>query len=273
MRLRRQATAGNLEAAFDLGMVLRDHDPVEAARWWRLAAQGGDIVAAFNLILLLKDRDPEEAARWGRQAASKGDAEAALELGGLLETKDPAEAIRWWCQAADAGDPRVSSTVAFNLGQIYLGRKELSEAERWWRQAVKAEGTAARVAAAFHLGILTADRDPVEAEQWWRVAAEAGHAAAALNLGSLLRARPEDSVRWSELAALGARRAGDAALEAKAEFTLGQALAGTEEYRYGLPLDDVDASGLGADRDRPGSIYSPRRRAPCHPQRPPPARL
>jgi TPR repeat protein len=49
--------------AFDRAMRLRESDPSEAARLWRDLAERGDLDAAYNLGLLLRERLPTRPRR------------------------------------------------------------------------------------------------------------------------------------------------------------------------------------------------------------------
>ncbi|MEI6847264.1 MAG: tetratricopeptide repeat protein [Chlorobiaceae bacterium] len=93
------------------GGVTQDY--VEAARWYRLAAEQGYAQAQCNLGLLYESgkgvtQDYAEAARWYHLAAEQGHAQAQFNLGLLYKsgrgvTQDSAEAERWFRLAAEQG--------------------------------------------------------------------------------------------------------------------------------------------------------------------------
>ena len=104
------AEQGNGKAQHNLGaMYLNgqgvEHDPVQAAHWFRLAALQGIALSQHNLgVLFLKGvgvvRDPQEAVRWFRLAAEQGDARAQHSLGaayfeGLGVEKEWVQAYVW----------------------------------------------------------------------------------------------------------------------------------------------------------------------------------
>ena len=82
---------GNAEAQNNLGFLYYTgqgvpQDYVEAARWYRLAADQGLAEAQYNLGLMYAEgegvpQDDAEAARWYRLAADQGDAKAQKNLG------------------------------------------------------------------------------------------------------------------------------------------------------------------------------------------------
>ncbi|MCX3062990.1 hypothetical protein OFY01_25160, partial [Streptomyces sp. GXMU-J5] len=67
-------------------------DVVEAARWYRAAAEAGSLGGAFNLgLLLAREGSVPEAALWWTRAADAGHGRAALRLALLTMTKDSLE--------------------------------------------------------------------------------------------------------------------------------------------------------------------------------------
>ena len=81
-------------------------DFVQAAKWYRMAAEQGDVDSQNRLagLYLAGDgvqQDYAEAARWYRKAADQGDTDAQNELGSLYGNghgveKDYVEAYRWF---------------------------------------------------------------------------------------------------------------------------------------------------------------------------------
>jgi len=126
-------------AAFNLGALLSERDPMQAELWWRQAAEAGHVDAAFELGALLSERDPMQAELWWRQAAEAGDMDAAFQLAILIADRDPAAAKRWLFQAAEDGH----ADAAYQLGELLLREDDLDEAERFFYQAVDAGDAAA----------------------------------------------------------------------------------------------------------------------------------
>jgi TPR repeat protein len=90
------------DTGYEAGALPKNDE--EAARWYRRAAEAGSMEAALNLGRMLKagrgaSRDPAEAARLLRAAADAGNGRAQLELAELLlegmgVSKDEVEAAR-----------------------------------------------------------------------------------------------------------------------------------------------------------------------------------
>ena len=68
------ANAGDTDAMINLGLLLRDRDPVAAQAWWERAAAAGNTEAKGNLEVLLADRDSATAqATWSALGERWGD--------------------------------------------------------------------------------------------------------------------------------------------------------------------------------------------------------
>lgn len=134
-------------------------DYADAFRDWLPLAKAGDVAAMRNIGTLYRlgqgvARDPVQAASWYRKAADLGFARAQSNLGELYLTgegvkRDAAEAARWFHSAASQGD----GLAAFSLAQLYEKgegvSRSLPDARLWYRQAL-ADGyppAAARLAA------------------------------------------------------------------------------------------------------------------------------
>ena len=88
-------------------------DYVEAANWFRKAAEQGHAEAQYRLAQMLAigqgiRQDDTEAANWYRKAAEQGVALAQYNLGtmyvfGRGVARDYAEAVKWFRKAADQG--------------------------------------------------------------------------------------------------------------------------------------------------------------------------
>ncbi|WP_215409338.1 tetratricopeptide repeat protein [Janthinobacterium sp. JC611] len=79
------ARAGDTEAAFELGQMLRAATPAQAWLWYRQAAQQGHAKAALMLGLLAANgegvaKDQDEAARWLAKSSELGNAHAMFLL-------------------------------------------------------------------------------------------------------------------------------------------------------------------------------------------------
>jgi TPR repeat protein len=123
-------------------------DFVQAAAWYRKAADQGHASAQYNLGVCYRDgagvaMNAFEAAKWYRKAAEQGHAEAAKSL-----DEFHTESLTRFRKAAEQGDAEAQN----NLGKCY------------------AEGE----------GV---PQDFVQALKWYRKAAEQGHAEALFNLG------------------------------------------------------------------------------------------
>ena len=87
---------------------------LEAAKWYRLAAEQGDARGQYKLGVMYDNgeglaKDVGEALKWYRLAAEQGDACAQYSLGWMYENgdgvdKDLAEALKWYRLAALQGD-------------------------------------------------------------------------------------------------------------------------------------------------------------------------
>ena len=98
--------------SLDGGGVPQDH--IEAASWFRIAAEQGHANAQHALALMYENgqgvsQDYSEAAKLYRMAAEQGHAGSQNNLGILCEngngvTQDRADAIKWYQKAAENGD-------------------------------------------------------------------------------------------------------------------------------------------------------------------------
>lgn len=191
---------------------------IEAARWYRLAAEQGYRAAQFKLGFCYKYgwgvvHDDMEMVKWYRRAAQNNHSEAQCELAycyakGYGIAKDAPEAAKWYRRAAEQGHPRAQC----NLGVCYrYGSgvpEDHAEGVKWYRMAAE-QGYAG---AQFNLGC-SYDRgqgvpmDKQEAVRWFRKAAEQGLAHAQYNLGICYRDGDgisvdlEEAEKWLCLAA------------------------------------------------------------------------
>ena len=155
-------------------------DPASAFAWSKRAADAGAPGGAFNTALAYENGigvavDKVEAARWYRVAADHGHTPAMINLAALLlagpgvnraaDTTSAADLVR---RAADAG----SIDGMFNMGHLSENgtgiAKDMTEAQRWYRLAADGKDTLAM----FRLGLIRANgiggvpRNDTEAARW-----------------------------------------------------------------------------------------------------------
>jgi TPR repeat protein len=184
---RRAARAGNLSAAFLLGVMYEagsgvDRNLAEARKWFETAAATGDRAALFNLgAVALRQHDAGAAAAAFRAAAEKGLAGAQVAYGQSLETgegteRNESEALKWYRLAAEGGDALGAYLYGAALARGLGGtEKNAAEAARWFQVAAGQSIGPAQVA----LGLLYAGgdgvaKDEVAAAAWFKKSADAG---------------------------------------------------------------------------------------------------
>ena len=86
-------------------------DSVDAARWYRLAAEAGSRNGAFNLgLLLAREGSEPEAARVVARAADAGHGRAALRLALIAARRGALDDARTWCdRAVECGPAEVAA--------------------------------------------------------------------------------------------------------------------------------------------------------------------
>jgi hypothetical protein len=112
---------------YSFGMMSFDgdgvpQDYVEAANWFRIAAEQGHAKSQHNLALMYESgqgvsQDYAEASKWYFMAAENGYASSQNNLGALYETgdgvkQDHNEAIMWYRIAAENGDENAPSNLS-----------------------------------------------------------------------------------------------------------------------------------------------------------------
>ena len=107
------------QMAFDGDGVEQDY--VQAASWYKIAAEQGHARSQHNLALIYENgqgvpRNCAKAAKWYRMAAEQGHVGSQNNLGALYETgdgvpKDLMIALNWYRQAAKGGDENAVSNV------------------------------------------------------------------------------------------------------------------------------------------------------------------
>ena len=162
-----------------------------AVRLWRHLADGGDPVAQFNLGFCYAQghgvaRDKIQAAQWYRLAAEQGHGEAQYRLGlycedeGVKDAPEVAthwyfkkenEAAKWYSEAAMQGH----SEAQYRLGLLCIEESEF-DPDKFAFDREAAEGAKA-----------SSDAAAESATEWLRMAAEKGHADAQFLLGQRYR--------------------------------------------------------------------------------------
>ncbi|HTS30642.1 MAG TPA: SEL1-like repeat protein [Bryobacteraceae bacterium] len=169
-----------LQAADGIG---RPQDYVDAAKYYRKAAESGYVPAQYNLAYLYENglgvmQDFAQAAAWYRKAADQGDAEAQNNLGTLYSTgqgvpHDDAEAVRLYSLAAAQGDPEGTTNLA---SMLLRGRGVARDTARAFQLFSKAARSGFAVAQN-NLALMYANgeacrRDFIQAYAWLDVAAD-----------------------------------------------------------------------------------------------------
>ena len=100
-------------------------DAIEAAKWWRKAAEQQNALAQHKLAQCYYKgagvaKDTVEAVNWWKKSAENGNMNAQVWLGFCLfngegVAKDDAEAAKWYRKAAQQG----SVAAMINLGMLY----------------------------------------------------------------------------------------------------------------------------------------------------------
>ena len=165
---------------------------VEAAKWFRMAAEKGDAVAQVNLGRLLvnemlplpdgsKDRLPQyaEGIEWIGKAADQGNPDACLAYGVILMRGDyrskpnPSKATTYLTPLAEAGNLDAMNA----LGVMYESGngvpKDEAASERWLRKAAMGGNLKARTNLGSLLGLQSPNRETrIEALGWLLLAEE-----------------------------------------------------------------------------------------------------
>ncbi len=161
-------------------------DLVQAAIWYRKAAEQGHPTSQYNLGCLYDKgdgvkQDNEEAFFWYRKAAEQGYAQAQSSLGvfyivGKGVKSSGEKAVYWWRKAAEQGH----AGAQYNLGlstkmaetMFYFNPEEMSErAISWWRKAAEQGHAQAQfeLANCYAIGENVA-KDEVEAYAYYNLA-------------------------------------------------------------------------------------------------------
>jgi uncharacterized protein len=207
LRMLRGARDGDREAQFRAGLNYETgcgapQDFVQAAQWYRKAADNGHPLAQNNLARLYLEglgvaQSDAEAMKWYLRAASEGFAPAQNNVGYMYETgragwntaassSSDNEAVKWYRKAAESG----SAAGELNLGLAYFNgtgiRQDLTEAVKWFRKAA-AHGSGAacdQLGRAYQNGA-GVPRDDQIARNWYRLAINSRYRQAEQDLASL----------------------------------------------------------------------------------------
>lgn len=188
-------------------------DPVEAVRWYRLAASAGNAVSMTELAMILFEgrgvpADSMEALRLLRQAADSGYMSAQWRYANVLNegkytSRDPVLALTYYTRAAEAG----FAPAMVDLGVLHSNGngvpRNYQEAARWYQKAIQLNHPAAMV----NLGVLYqrgngVEKSEAEAANLYRRAVGLNQPAGMHNLAALLdagRGVPRDSEQAAEL--------------------------------------------------------------------------
>jgi TPR repeat protein len=157
-QLRARAERGELAAELKLAQAYFmgngvPRNQVEAARWFRKAAEQGEPQSERILGLMYKfgsagfPKDESQAAIWFRKAAGQNDILAQNELGELYENgrgglpKDDAEAFSWYHKAADQGSiPALDHAARLCVSSLNPQVRDPNLGVEYARKAVAADG-------------------------------------------------------------------------------------------------------------------------------------
>jgi TPR repeat protein len=167
-------------------------DPMQAAVWYRRAADAGSATAMYSLGRMNESgtgmaRDYVQAVSWYRRAAGAGYAQGMSAMGRMYQNgtgveKDDAQALTWFRKAAVTG----GTPAMYDVGRQYENGKDYKQAVSWYSKAAMLNYTPAMTALGYlyerGLGV---DRDPAQAASWYRKAANAGDTNAAAKLDAL----------------------------------------------------------------------------------------
>jgi TPR repeat protein len=182
-------------------------DFVEAAKWYRVAAELGNCSSMIKLGEYCQSgrglpTNKTEAVNWYRKAAEKGAVDAMYPLAKCLQNGEGTstnliEAVVWLRRNYEAGGDKYGST-ALTLGLCYENGKGVErsreQATKWFEEAnrlyVNLLGSANRftqyclIGNMYRLGC-NVKKDTVEAAKWFRKAAELGNLEGMTCLGEL----------------------------------------------------------------------------------------
>ena len=201
--LESSAAAGDVSAQFELGKIFAagkgvERDEVQAASWFKRAAEGGSAEAQTNYAAMLfqgqgLEKDQAEAVRLYEKAASNGAVLAQFTLAQLYERgiaveTDPAKSLMWFEKAGEAG----LTAAQAQLGRIYLEgnatiSKDYSIARKWLdRAAGGGDAWSQNALGVLYEQGLGGEVDPDRARDLYLSAAGSGDPKAQSNYGRML---------------------------------------------------------------------------------------
>jgi len=212
-----KANAGDAASEYQVAIQYQKgdivpRDFVQAANWYRKAADQGYAPAQYKLGLLFQQKesgimkDDAQAAVWLRKAADQGNpaAEAALGLcfsQGAGVTQDDAQAVLWYQKAVAQTNPEgmVGLALLYERGRGVA--KDGKQAFTLLHQAADLGDAGAE----YQLGIdfengQDVKKDKNQALDWYRKAADQGNTWAQFNLGQMLASKPAEAYFWLSLA-------------------------------------------------------------------------
>ena len=190
--IRTKAEKGDAQSQFELGNAFYigslgvAKDQVEAAKWYRRAAEQDLPEAQHNLGVSYADgqgvaKDEAEAVKWFRKAAEQNLPEAQFNVGiyyheGRGVTRDDKEAVKWYRKAAEqnCGPAQYSLGLCYAKGEGVA--KDDAEAVKWYRKAAEQNFADAQ----YGLGLCYAKgqgvaKDYVEGYKWMLLAEARGN--------------------------------------------------------------------------------------------------
>jgi TPR repeat protein len=212
-----KAKAGDAAAELAIGIEYQKGDVVprdfvQAAEWYRRAADQGNARAQFKLGSLYQQResglaqDDAQAAQWLHKAADQGLAEAqnALALAylrGKGVQQDPAQAVDWFQKAVAQNDAQ----AMVNLAGLYSKGQGVGRDEKQAFTLVSKAADLGDAEAEYQLGVnyeqgLGTKKDKGQAINWYRKAADQGNPWAQYNLAPLLGPNRTEAWFWLTLA-------------------------------------------------------------------------
>lgn len=141
-----EAAQGGAGAQYNLGLMYADNveNAVEAAHWYRKAAEQGHIEAQYRLGAMYAEgngvpEDYVEAIRWLRMAAEQGYAEAHYGLGVMYERsvgvpENDVQAYAWYIVAAAKGDAHARDSkerIAESMTPVEIAAAQKLAREYW----------------------------------------------------------------------------------------------------------------------------------------------
>lgn len=168
-------------------------DYIQAANWFRRAAEQGVARAQYDLGLLYENgqgvqKDPSQAAAWYREAAEQGYLNAQTNLALLYEDgrgvpKNYAQAASWYRKAAEQGYAEAQNNLCLLYDHGQGVPQDHVQAATWCRKAAEKGDAQAQ----YNLGTMYdsgrgVQRDHALALVWFRKAAEQGIAQAQSHL-------------------------------------------------------------------------------------------